>query len=308
MRAPKRLVQRASVLTFASALASTACGFGLFQTARTERPGTVTGHSGTTVVHNAVTRDPERDALAWGVDSGLRLGLADHVDVGLRSFLLSGMQTDLKLNVLSPTDDLALAARVGGGYAARYETYNALAGVIGSYRVLRDLEPYVGVTFSNFWIMDYGEPEIPRDSTETYVDRSGTGDGLLKLVIGVQATLSAYTALMLEAGHWIPLNNDPGDFYAFVPTTVFGLGVRFGMLDPARAAEQRRNEELERQREQTEEIWERELELEREERERWEYRPGPALPPAPGSNRPKRLDPTGPTPPPRSPTGPSRPL
>ena len=152
--------------------------------------------------------------------------------------------------------------------------------------------------------MDYGEPEIALDSTQTYVNRSGTGDGLLQLTIGAQALIAAYTALMVEVSHWIPLNDDPGDFYAFVPTTLIGLGIRIGYLDPERAAEDRREEERERQQEEREEYLERLA----EEQKRWQYRPRPAPPPAPGSTRPKHLAPTGPAPPPRSPTGPSRPL
>ena len=133
------------ILALALALASTACGFGLFQTARTEPPGTVVGHVGTTSVHNEVTSNPDRGGAIIGVDSGMRLGVADHVDVRLRSFLLSGMQFDVKVNVMRPSEDLALAPRIGGGYAARYDTRNAILGVIGSYRIVHDLEPYLGL-------------------------------------------------------------------------------------------------------------------------------------------------------------------
>ena len=61
----------------------------------------------------------------------------------------------------------------------------------------------------------------------------GTGDGLLQLSIGVELLQTSHFAILAEYGHWFPLNDDPGDFYRFLPTNIFGIALRLGRVRPA---------------------------------------------------------------------------
>ena len=54
----------------------------------------------------------------------------------------------------------------------------------------------------------------------------------LELELELELELSDHIALLGEYGHWFPLNDDPGDFYAFVPTNIAGLALRIGKLRP----------------------------------------------------------------------------
>ena len=62
--------------------------------------------------------------------------------------------------------------------------------------------------------------------------RRGTGDGLLQLNLGVEVMLSEHVALLGEYSHWFPINDDPGDFYQFVPSNIAGLALRLGRVRP----------------------------------------------------------------------------
>lgn len=85
------------------------------------------------------------------------------------------------------------------------------------------------MTFANHWI----EPEPPEGGLPANaVGHRGAGDGLLQLSVGLQLVASDHVAFLAEYGHWFPLNDDPGDFYAFIPTNVVGLAVRIGSVRP----------------------------------------------------------------------------
>jgi len=217
-----------------SALAATlaglvgGCSFGSFQTAHTQPPATVSVTPGVTQVFNRIDDQQGRDVVTnFGGQLGGRVGITQRLDAGLGSFLQSGVKVDAKLNVLDPRGKLALAPRLGAGYRAGREIWLAEGGVITSYRVRESFEPYLGLTFANHWI----EPEAPDlPLPPNAVGRRGSGDGLLQLNVGMELLLSSHVALLAEYGHWFVLNNDPGDYYRFVPTNVVGLALRIGKL------------------------------------------------------------------------------
>ena len=102
------------------------------------------------------------------------------------------------------------------------------AWAIARYRLADRFEPYVGLTFAPPWIATAQPGKLPANA----VTRREMGDGLLQLNLGFEARLSEHVALLGEYGHWFPMNNDPGDFYAFVPTNVAGIALRFGRVRP----------------------------------------------------------------------------
>lgn len=209
---------------------SSACSFASFQTAHTQGPGTVSVTPGIARVYNRIDDHSGRDASTnVGAQLGGRVGLTPRVDAGLGTFMRSGFKADVKVNLLAPHQRLALAPRLGAGYRWEREVGLLEGGVIASYRCFDWLEPYAGITFANHWI-EAVSPSGPLPPN--VVGRRGTGDGLLQLNMGVQLVASEHVALLGEYGHWFPLNDDPGDFYAFVPTDIVGLAFRIGSIRP----------------------------------------------------------------------------
>lgn len=213
----------------AAALTS-GCSFGSFQTAHTQPPGTVSVTPGVARVFNRFDEQNGRDfSTNVGLQLAGRFGITQRIDAGLATFMRSGMKADVKLNLLDPHQRLALAPRLGAGYRAERAVGLLEAGAITSYRLSDRIEPYLGLTFANHWI----DPEPPPGPLpQNVVGPRGTGDGLLQLSVGVQLIASEHVAFLGEYGHWFPLNNDPGDFYTFVPTNVAGVAVRIGRVRP----------------------------------------------------------------------------
>lgn len=212
--------------------ASLACGcsFGSFQTAHTQAPGTVSGTVGLARVFNELDDERGRSVLTnTGAQLGGRLGISKRVDAGLGSFMAYGIKADVKVNLLAPSHKLALAPRLGAGYRLERAVRMLEAGAIASYRIADRFEPYAGLTFANHWI-DPAKPDGPLPANA--VTRREMGDGLLQLNLGFELRLSEHVAMLAEYGHWFPMNNDPGDFYAFVPTNVAGMALRFGRVRP----------------------------------------------------------------------------
>ena len=208
------------------------CSFGSFQTAHTQAPGSVSVTPGVAQVFNRVDDQNGRNRLTnLGAQLGGRLGITKRVDAGVGSFLFGGVKADVKVNLLEPHRRLALSPRLGGGY--RFGGGRSVGllegGAIASYRLLDGIEPYLGLTFANHWI-EPGPP--PGPLPPNVVGHRGSGDGLLQLNLGIELMLSDHVALLGEYGHWFPLNDDPGDFYAFVPTNIVGLALRIGKLRP----------------------------------------------------------------------------
>jgi hypothetical protein len=211
-----------------SAALACGCSFGSFQTAHTQVPATVSVTPGVAQVFNEIDDQEGRGVLTnVGLQLGARVGITERLDAGLGSFLQSGVKVDAKLNVLDPRQKLAFAPRLGAGYRGARKVWLLEGGAITSYRVSEGFEPYLGLTFANHWI----EPEQPQMGLPpNVVGRSGTGDGLLQLSLGVELVLSRHVAVLAEYGHWFVMNNDPGDYYRFLPTNIGGLALRFGRI------------------------------------------------------------------------------
>lgn len=221
-----------ALLTVVVAPLTSGCSFASFQTAHTQAPSSVSVTPGVAQVFNRVDDQNGRDQLTnLGAQVGGRVGITKRVDAGLGSFLFGGVKADLKVNLLEPHRRLALSPRVGAGY--RFGGGRSVGllegGAIVSYRLFDHFEPYFGLTFANHWI-EPGPP--PEPLPPNVVGRSGRGDGLLQLNVGIELMLSDHVALLGEYGHWFPLNDDPGDFYAFLPTNIAGLALRIGKLRP----------------------------------------------------------------------------
>lgn len=211
-----------------SSLLAVGCSFGTFQTGHTQAPGTLSATTGMTLVSNSLDGEAGRGGVTnVGAQFSGRLGLARHVDLGLGTFMLTGLRTDVKVNLLDPSAKLAIAPRLGAGLRFGREVRMLEAGAITSYALARSFEPYFGLSFANHWI----EPEAPTYTLPANLAPSRrTGDGLLQLSLGFEAVLSDHSALLAEFQHWFPLNDNPGDFYRFVPTNVFGIALRFGSV------------------------------------------------------------------------------
>jgi hypothetical protein len=217
-------------LALGAAALTCGCSFGMFQTAHTQAPGTVSVTPGIAQVFNRLDDQNGRGVITnVGAQLGGRLGVTKHVDLGLGSFMAYGMKADVKVNLLERSQKLAIAPRLGAGFRLERSVRMLEAGAIASYRLADRFEPYVGLTFANHWI----EPEQPDGQLPANaVTRREMGDGLLQLNLGFEVRVSEHVAFLGEYGHWFPMNNDPGDFYAFVPTNVAGIALRFGRVRP----------------------------------------------------------------------------
>lgn len=217
-----------SLLTVVGAALVSGCSFGTFQTAHTQPPATVSVTPGIAQAFNRIDDQQGRGVLTnVGAQLGGRVGITKRVDAGIGTFLVTGAKLDAKVNVLDPRQRLAIAPRLGAGYRAGREIWLVEGGALASYRASSAFEPYVGLTFANHWI----EPKAPQlVLPSNVVGRSGTGDGLLQLTLGVELALSRHVAVLAEYGHWFVVNNDPGDYYRFLPTNIAGLALRIGKI------------------------------------------------------------------------------
>lgn len=220
-------MRKVATLAFASTLG---CSFGLGETPRTLPRGHVSGAFGTSVVLN------ENDAQRGGPGlqnlapqlGPIRVGLAPRVDVGVATLYGYGGRADVKVLLTRPTLPWALAVRAGAGYAAELEGRKAgvaFAGVIAS-EAIGIFEPYAAVTFTNHWI--FGSPVTIPPAGSINAPRAGYGDGLLQMVLGIRAYMSEMASLSLEVGRWQPMQDDPGDGYAFVANNIGSLTVCVG--------------------------------------------------------------------------------
>ncbi len=205
------------------------CSFGSFQTAHTQAPATLSVTPGVAQVFNRIDDQQGRGGVInTGAQLGARVGITQRLDAGIGSFLLTGVKLDAKVNVLDPHEKFALAPRLGvGGRLSGREVWMVEGGAISSYRVSDSFEPYLGLTFANHWLA----PEPPPGMLPSnVVGKSGSGDGLLQLNLGVELKLSNHVALLAEYGHWFVLQDDPGDFYRFLPTNIAGIALRIGSI------------------------------------------------------------------------------
>lgn len=205
------------------------CSFGMFQTAHTQPSGTVSATPGVAYAFDSIDDQAGRGpATNVGAQLGARIGLSRRVDLGIGSFLLTGAKSDVKMNLLDPRSRFAVSPRAGAGYRFGRSVFMLESGAIVSYRS-NWLEPYFGLTFANHWI----EPDAPDGHLpSSLATRAGTGDGLLQANVGLQLIAANSVGVLAEFGRWFPLNNDPGDFYRFLPTSIAGLALRVGRVRP----------------------------------------------------------------------------
>jgi hypothetical protein len=221
------MIDGRGALLGACTLLATSCGYGLHQTAKTQLPGTVSLLTGLSYASNEVVSAQTSPTYGFGAELGpLRAGLSDHVDMGFGFFYVDGFRVDSKFNVMARENPLAIAPRIGAGYATSSDrsTVMWMAGVIGSYDVSPTFTPYLSATFANHWFAS-STPVVDLGQGQRLAPPTGAGDGLLQLVAGVQWRLGS-VALSAEYGRWLPMQNDPGTFFAFATTDVVSLGVR----------------------------------------------------------------------------------
>ena len=213
-------------------VAAAGCGVTRLQTART----VPRGENRTTVAAGIVTNDQENnfDSHVNGVplDIMVRHGATDQIDWGVRLFLGLGILGDVKWNLLPSESRTALALSAGLGGASdtgadserRADVLHVPLTVTASRDLLPWLTPYAAIGYSTYWIFNYGVA----DPSAQYAPRSGTGDGLLMLHVGIELSRASGRALLLEYAYARPVVNDPGDFYGFATNHFFSIGVHTG--------------------------------------------------------------------------------
>jgi hypothetical protein len=220
---------RPAALALASALVAAGvgggCGVTRLQTARTTPRGQTRTTIGASLVHLG-DRGYRVDGLpAVPLEVMVRHGATDHVDWGVRQLFGLGALADVKWSLLAPERRTAVAVSAGLGLA-----FDG-AGIIhvpltltASHALLPWLTPYAAVGYGTYWIFGYGMP----DQTRSYAGRTGTGDGLLGLHVGLELSRASGLALLLEYSHVRPIVDDPGDFYSFATNQFFSIALRTG--------------------------------------------------------------------------------
>lgn len=243
------LVRGASLLACAAFSQGCMTSHGLLQTAHTKPPGRLTGRAGAAQVHNSIDDQGGRSLQTnTTADLALRGGLTEFMELGLAPLLGGGAALEAKANLLDNRRPAAVAPRVSFGYAqdSRRTALVAETGLIGSYRFLDWLEPYVGVQVANHWF-ESKPTVLTVEQGQQYAESSGLGDGLLKTSIGLELGLGSRVSALAEYGHWFTLHNDLGDGYTLLPTHLVAaaLAVTFGAA-PASAPGAVGSEELAR--------------------------------------------------------------
>lgn len=218
-------------------LGSGGCTTGLFQTAKTLPYGErnlglgaarlITNRNA--AVRNEATAPPPSSLEGFTMpEAGMRVGLGRQTDLGFGSYLGLGLRADAKHNLLPDAKPYALAPRLGLGAATSKDRWlwAWLAGLIASYDLNSVFSFYSGASFVAHYIHQPA-PQLPPG--ERLVGRTPWGDGLLQLALGIEARFSSRTAIQAEYGRWLPLQNDPGDGYRFVPAHLVGGRVVFGL-------------------------------------------------------------------------------
>lgn len=212
------------------------CGFGQFQTAKTVPRGEYRITMAQQFQANEDLAERKLTINNFPPDIMVRVGLSDRVDVGADLFLAGGLILDAKINLFPTQKRFALAFSAGFGAAADWGNFDdTLAvlhlpiGAIMSYRFGQVFSPYMGIGYSFYWIFGRDDLDIPPpDKPDTkYVERQGYGDGLTRFTIGAEFKINVRFGVLLEYSFWLPVVDDPGDFYTFVPNHMGGLAVVF---------------------------------------------------------------------------------
>lgn len=218
--------------------ASGCASFGVLQTAHTQAPGRVRVAVGANTVMNRVVSESTNDGADTGsarwrdssyVDASARVGLTDQLDIGTSPFDLLGLAVDAKVNLIDRRQAFALAPRLGAGFARPKDYRHAMikSGLIASYRV-GHIEPYVGAIYSNHWIR-YDDSPPALEPGERLVSRNGFGNGLAEFTVGVDVRLGRRFGFTGEITRTLPLNDDPGDRFQYVPSSILAAGMRWSM-------------------------------------------------------------------------------
>lgn len=202
-------------------------GFGLAQTAKTVEPGggrMTVGMGGAFNEYDRERKGPGIYNLSY--ETAWRYGLARKTDVGLGPWLGLGLQLDVKHELTPREKRYGIALRGGGGFSAGApNSFSAFLGTIASFEIFPWLTPYGGLAFRNFWFNDRTQHPPPTDGSE-WAKRRGYGDGLLQATLGLRLH-TGRAAIYLEYARWLPMQNDPGDFFKLVASHVFTLSVGF---------------------------------------------------------------------------------
>jgi hypothetical protein len=74
------------------------------------------------------------------------------------------------------------------------------------------------------------ESSRPLEPNRRLAARRGYGDGLLQATVGCELAFSERWGLDAEMRLWLPMQNDPGDNYAFVDSRILALALRVRSL------------------------------------------------------------------------------
>ncbi|MEO5769931.1 MAG: hypothetical protein ABIS92_16375 [Polyangia bacterium] len=213
------------------------CGVSRLQTARTVRVGETRVTLAGSYVHNALVGQRGASPTNFPFDLMIRHGATPHLDWGVRTFFGLGLLGDVKWNVLPPDYRTALAVSAGLAFAAdpindvdRGQSRLAKIAhlplsVTVSRAVVPWFTPYVALGYGNYWIFNYAPRPIEPATTLLPAARSGSGDGVASLHIGVELSRASGRALLLEYGYSRPWGlHDLGDGYSFSPNHLFSIG------------------------------------------------------------------------------------
>ncbi len=216
-----------AVLSLLCVAASAGCGTTRLATARTVPDGRTRTTVAASLIYLGDRGFDGGPAPPVPVEIMVRHGVSDRVDIGARTFLALGALVDVKWGLLpadSPTSLAITAGAAGAWDTTKAKVLHVPLAVIASRPVRPWLTPYVAAGYSTYWIFEYANsyrsPDLP--------PRTGTGDGLLVLQVGVELASAAGRAMLVEYTYARPLVNDPGDRYGFAVNQFFSIGFRTG--------------------------------------------------------------------------------
>lgn len=210
----------------------TACGHGQFETAKTLPKGRAAITAGPTMLINENIDAHEYYPPTFPSEMNVRFGVGERADMGVGLFLVTGLKTHFKVNLMPPSHRLGVALQSGiSGAVLPLESKTKMSWVlripvntIVSIDITNWLTPYIGCGYQFWWI--FNRERQPNDQLQPgfeWSKRKGYGDGIVRLLGGLAFTTGARTAIMLEYAALIPVVNDPGDNYKFVFNHHFGI-------------------------------------------------------------------------------------
>ena len=229
-------LSRWGVGALAMLLVSACGGYPMFQTGKTTTPGKVSLDFGGAVMNNPKHDHPREEGVGVVGDVGMRVGAIPNLDFGFGTYMGAGLRGETKVNFLSPRSPAGLALRIGGGFGAPFsrdheQIFMGMAGVVASYEVADILSVYGGGTFFNHWIYRDRPTWAELQPGEWYAPRSGYGDGILQLGLGLKLRTGSNSALFAEYDRWIPAQDDVGDFFQFDPANLVAFALQVCLSD-----------------------------------------------------------------------------